>query len=375
MAALIFTDIAEVGSKDRDGGSFLVRVSGGGINANAVVYSGILNEDVDGAPRCYGVFPTDAGLDRLRWATDLVGGGQFNPLPAGQVAHPWRWVGVASMTHDEAKDAGILDRLDEKSELAGRHHRGAPLNDAKRAPPKFPVKRADEPGFYVSTTALVKNSALPETDPGHWWDATAVNYGALTPPLVALGVGLGDFGIAIRRDTGTGAAFFFADAGSGQKIGEMSTQLFQTLFRGTQQEEHLVSFIVFPGSRTSPIANNPGPTLRRLLVDLSGTSNVGTMIDIMAAGTSFARLNDRIDPVYVTEFDGPRPRSHRAADLDLGLNAANSQRIATALRTHGYDPAAAQRAAAAAAAAEPPRPLGLTVPPPSADLMNLKIPK
>lgn len=57
---------------------------------------GILNEDVDGAPRSYGVFPTDAGIDRLRHATNLVGGGQFNPLPAGQVAHPWKWVGANS---------------------------------------------------------------------------------------------------------------------------------------------------------------------------------------------------------------------------------------------------------------------------------------
>jgi len=101
----------------------------------------------------------------------------------------------------------------------------------------------------------------------------------------ALGVGLGDFGLAIRRDTGAHGAFFFADAGSGSKIGEMSTMLFRALFPGNNQEEHLVSFIVFPGSRLSPIADNPRPTLLRLLSDLSNTSNVGTMIDIMASGT------------------------------------------------------------------------------------------
>ena len=107
MASLNFTDIAEVGSKGRDSGSFLVQVSGVGVTANAVVYSGILNEDVDGAPRCYGVFPTDAGLDRLRHATNLVGGGQFNALPDGQVAHPWMWTSVANLTVEEADHAGF----------------------------------------------------------------------------------------------------------------------------------------------------------------------------------------------------------------------------------------------------------------------------
>ena len=67
------------------------------------------------------------------------------------------------------------------------------------------------------------------------------------------------------------------------------------------QEEQLVSFIVFPGSRLSPIANNPRPTLRRLFADLSNTSNVGTMIDIMASGTSFARLNDAAELIYVMD--------------------------------------------------------------------------
>ena len=70
-----------------------------------------------------------------------------------------------------------------------------------------------------------------------------------------------------------------------------------------------------------------------------------------------------------------RPRkvadmTHRAAGLDRGLNGRRSQTIADALARHGYDPAIAQRAAAAE-----PRPLGLTIPPLSADIMNLKIPK
>lgn len=368
MASLTFTDIAEVGSKGRDGGSFLVRVTGDGGAANAVIYSGILNEDVDGAPQCYGRFPMDAGIDRLVNATNLVGGGMFNALPKGQLAHPWRWVGVANMTHAEATAAGLLARLDERSELAGRFSAAAPLNDP-RFPPRFPVMRADNNNFYVSTTALARNAALPATDPGHWWDATTVNYAALTPPLRDLGVQLGDFGLAIRRDNGTNSAFFFADAGGGQKIGEMSRLLFRTLFPGNNQEEHLVSFIVFPGSRLNPIADTPRPTLVRLLGDLSTASNVGTMIDIMAAGTSFARLKDTPELVNVID-DARRFKHHRAPGLDLGLNRGRSRTIATALGQWGFDAAVAERARAAAA----PQSLGLTIPPPSADIMNLKIP-
>ena len=94
------------------------------------------------------------------------------------------------------------------------------------------------------------------------------------------------------------------------------------------------------------------------------------MIDIMAAGTSFARLKEAPELTYVMD-DVRRNRTHRAAGLDLGLNGARSQTIATALRPWGFDPVAAERARAAAE----PKSLGLTIPPPSAEIMNLKIPK
>jgi len=80
MTSLNFTDIAEVGSKGRDGGSFLVQVSGDEV---------ILNDDCDGAPQCYGRFPADAGIDHLVNATNSTAA-IFNVLPKGVVAHPWK---------------------------------------------------------------------------------------------------------------------------------------------------------------------------------------------------------------------------------------------------------------------------------------------
>ena len=93
------------------------------------------------------------------------------------------------------------------------------------------------------------------------------------------------------------------------------------------------------------------------------------MIDIMASGTSFARLKDTPELMNVMD-DERRFKFHRAPGLDVGLNAGRSQTIATALRQWGYDPAAAERARAAE-----PGSLGLTIPPLPAEIMNLKIPK
>ena len=210
----------------------------------------------------------------------------------------------------------------ERSELAGRFSESAPMND-----PGFPLipgtSRRQQP-----ILRLYDRLGPQRGSPGNRSIALVGRdrrpLRGFTPPLRDLGVGLGDFGLAIRRDNGTNGAFFFADAGSGNKIGKMSRMLLRALFPGNNQEEQLVSFIVFPGSRLSPIANNPRPTLLRLFADLSNTSNVGTMIDIMASGTSFARLNDAAELIYVMD-DVRRNRTHRASGLDRGRNAGRSR--------------------------------------------------
>ena len=229
MNSLTFADAGEAGSHDLDGGSYLVTASEAN-NTKAVIYSGILNRDVDGAPNCYARFPNiHGGLDGdLRDATSNAQA-LLTPLPTLAFHHNWKWVGVVSMTHDEADAAGLLGRLDERTELAGLN--GDPNhpqpNPDPAHPPKFPVVSANNPGFYVSTTAWARNTHPPETDSNHWWDATLFSYGALTPPLADLGVRLGDFGLAIRRDTGDSEVFFFADVGNQNKVGEMSDHLFR----------------------------------------------------------------------------------------------------------------------------------------------------
>lgn len=366
---LRFNDAVTVGSFQRDNGSYVVSVTRendltGGDQANrptpiAVVYSAVLNEDIDGAPNCYGRFtpanPIGNGLDSLKNATNHGSATQFNPLAQGLKHHPWRWVGVMHKSVREAAREGIpRNLLHEIPELAALHESGS-----QQADPQFPVLRDDNENFYVSTTALVKNASAAVTNPSRYYDATTVDYAALTPPLTNLGVALGDFGIAIRRDTGTSRSFLFADSGNGNKVGEVSRRLFRALVPGGQ-EDHLVAFIVFPGSRRQ---SDKAASIRSRLAELSQAANVDVMIGLMASANSYVGSVAN-EQVWLAEVDGPRHKHvsemlHRAPDLDVyarpfPAGSSKFQTIANALRPYGYDSNIAAAAAAEAAAAERP---------------------
>ena len=228
---------------------------------------------MDGAPHCYARFnpakpnEKNGGLDFLANATN-----EENPTFDAK-GNNWLWVGLVSRTVKQAADEGV--DIDSEQGLFVR-------DQLKR----FPVF---QPGhkFYVSRTATVANANV-ETDQSRYWDATAVSYGAITPPLTRLGVTLGDFGLAIRNDTGTTEAFFYGDAGAQEKVGEMSTHLFQQLFPKNDQEDHPVTFIVFPRSGSNP----PRPAqqdneIQVRLWKLSQADNVSELIDVMALGQSY----------------------------------------------------------------------------------------
>ncbi|HEY5204468.1 MAG TPA: hypothetical protein VIJ63_07710 [Roseiarcus sp.] len=390
FTTLSIADVEEVSSKGRDGGSFLVRVdqpnNPPGSPPTAIVFSAILNQDIDGAPNCYARFNPaspdgqNGGLDFLRNAISTSNVGMFTALAKGQKHHNWRWVGLLRSTVAGAPNQGIKAALlDIKDELAA-------LNDDGNAasPPMFPVLRDDNDRFYVSTSGLVKNASAALTNPLRYWDASTIDYAAKTPPVIRLGVEYGDFGIAIRKDTGTARAFMYADAGNGNKVGEMSRSLFTALFPGNDQEEHPVAFIVFPGSRLRPIQNSPDAGMRTLLTNLSKAGNMNTVIGLMASG--FPASGGPAVSEIMYSYDGPDPKGpkatkvkqlmHRTPDFDAyaGPNArdtARVQRIITALQRFGYDPAVAAQAAAEAAQAES-RSRGIQIQP--MDLTGLQIP-
>lgn len=387
---LNIADVEEVDSKGTKGGSYIVRVDEPNNPPDgpptAIVFSAILNQDIDGAPTCYGRFNPaspdgrNGGLDDLRNATGSPRLGMFNALAKGQKHHDWQWVGLLRTTVADAPGRGIKpDLLDVRDELAALNDNGSAAS-----PPMFPVLRDDNDRFYVSTSGLVKNAAAAVTNPQRYWDASTVNYAAKTPPVERLGVDYGDFGIAIRKDTGTASAFMYADAGNGNTVGEMSRALFTTLFPRNDQEEHPVAFIVFPGSRLRPIQNNPDAGMRTLLTDLSKAANINTVLNLMASGLP-ARGGPPVSEIMYS-YDGPDPKGpkptkvsqlmHRTPDLDVyaGSNArdaARVQRIVTALQRFGYDPAVAAQAAQEAAQAER-QGLGIQITP--IDLTGLQIP-
>jgi hypothetical protein len=350
---LTFDDVDEVASYGRPRGSFLVRVNHPNSDSTAIIFSAILNEDNDGAPTCYARFNPaspdgrNGGLDELRNATNASRLGMFTALSAGQKHHDWRWVGLLRSTVADAPGRGIKPALlDIRDELAA-------LNDDRNASsdPMFPVLRDDSDKFYVSTTGLVKNAAAKITNPLRYWDASTVAYGAKTPPVERLGVNYGDFGIAIRKDTGTASAFMYADAGGEEKVGEMSNALYTKLFpKNENQENRPVAFIVFPGSRFNPIRNTPDAAIRPRLQDLSKAANMDTVIGLMASGKPFGRPDIRFQMDPLNPKRPPRNLSqvmHRVPDADLdGLNVPDSsQRIVDALKPFGFDPAVAAAAA------------------------------
>jgi hypothetical protein len=272
---LKFTDVGTASSHGRKGGSFLIQVDGLYRYQSAIVFQCILNQDVDGAPNCYARFnPADpngknGGLDFLVNGTNNENA-TFNA--SGATANSWEWVGVVSRTPGKANGVDI----DNLQGLFVQDHQG-----------RFPVF---QPGrrFYVSSTSTAANPGLPETDQGRYWDATAVSYGAITPPLARLGVELGDYGLAIRNDTGASEAFFYGDSGAQEKVGEMSRHLFLKLVPGNDEEHHPITFIVFPGSGSNP----PKPTeqdkeIQFRLWGFSQADNISELIDVMALGQCF----------------------------------------------------------------------------------------
>jgi hypothetical protein len=176
----------------------------------------------------------------------------------------------------------------------------------------------------VSASATAANPALRNWDQRKYWDATAIAYRALTPALSRLtrpaqlpagidfpgGVSYGDFGLAIRNGTGVNAGFFFADWGNHAKVGESSRRLFRTLFP-QGDNEHGVTFIVFPGSGSGPRPTQGMVTaaLKIQAASLSLASNAERLLAFLAAGADLAAL-EQIRPAAEQEAFEYRARHY-----------------------------------------------------------------
>jgi hypothetical protein len=200
-------------------------------HALAYVFFGYVIIDFDGSPTAYGPEGIVPEPD-----DDLGNAGNETQGYFGVVAY--------SPDHPLVRDGTIL--IDQR---------------AKRFQGKFPVvqqaKHHDpKPGYYVSTVSrwhLPGARSFPDYFQNNYTDASKIPFGALDGKLRALGVDVGDCGMAIRHDqVGLYSAFYYLDKGGSRfALGECSHRVGKDL-GGSGRASHFdnnypVSFIVFPG--------------------------------------------------------------------------------------------------------------------------------
>lgn len=259
-----------------------------------VVFQAKFNEDNDGAPNCYG--PPGLGTleSKLAMAT--------SPWTNFGKNNNFAWVGLLSATKEDAEaNSWVIDDDDPLFEArqgpngkllpAGQSGtwpivQQAPGAVDKKGHPVGPV--GPRPGFYISTTSAAAFPGLPRTNQNRYFNATTVPYSAISPGVTdATRVALGDFGLVIRKKTGASAGFFFADGGSGGKVGECSRFLFQTVSGRDNNDD--VCFILFPesGQGRLPTQATVGlieQTVKDQMAELAKVSNPEALPRFLAMG-------------------------------------------------------------------------------------------
>jgi len=248
---------APVKTADHRGAVSVAKIEHVGSGFVAFAYQCRLEEDFDGAPRAYGfdnpqpVDPAanpDTRLQRGLRPLDRLGNATspYKNFAAG--SNDFCWAGVYAATQALATKNGFS--IDRRPRLEAR--RKCPPDGPGRFPAIQPAG-GPAPGYFVSTTAAVADKNLPAWDQRRYVNAAEIPYAALAYWWPKLKVHMGDFGLAMRLDTGSVSGFVFADAGTA-RVGEVSHKLLETLSpaesRGTRNE-HPTLFLVFPGSGTS----------------------------------------------------------------------------------------------------------------------------
>ncbi|MBN8886235.1 MAG: hypothetical protein J0I77_10975 [Rudaea sp.] len=232
--------------------------------AVAYVYFGHVNVDFDGSPTAYA--PPGSGLtgdDDLGNAFDST-----------------HWFGVVALSATDAAVQSGDAQIDQRDEV--------------KVGGKFPViqqaKNDDpNPGYYVSSTPQPTGAEYRQDS---YVDASRVAYGALSDKFQALGVALGDYGLALRHDQNLQSGFYFVDTGYGYKLGECSHKVGKDLGgsgRGNSFNNNFpVSFIVFPQSGTqdprgivSASDDAIADALKPLLTKLSAAENANELPMLM----------------------------------------------------------------------------------------------
>ena len=243
----------------------------------AYVFFGHVNIDFDGSPTAYGP------ETKVPLSDDCLGNG-------GNSADGY--FGVVALRPGDplvTSGAAIVDRT--APMFLGKQ---PVIQQAKNGDPK--------PGYYVSKSS---HRHGPIHLQNSYIDSSAVLYGALDSRLLPLGVGMGDFGLALRHDQNRQSGFYFVDGG-GRKfaLGECSHKVGKNLgvsrLRGrcSWDNNFPVSFMLFPKSgymHSDPATgeeigfgvmdltdNSVEKAIRPLLIELSRASNAEELALLMA---------------------------------------------------------------------------------------------
>lgn len=333
---------------------------------DALAYRCSLEEDFDGAPQCYGdpnLHPVDPAnnpatarqsdikrRDRTgktkpdnRTALDFLGNATSPHVNFDHGSTDFAWVGLYAAPPERAQGHFSIDR---RPFLGARRR---PINPGEAERPGygktiplgphesswFPALQganSPAPGFFVSGSAVVADSSRHDWEQEKYVDAQSIPYAALTPWFKTWGAALGDFGLAMDPLTGDASGFVFADAGYGNKVGEVSTKLLSAL-GGDEEGKYL--FLVFPRSGTG----------------MSPTWKYGfNFASQLGARASILKLNEVPDPASLIIFLGlgadfdkfDRFRSRRMSDRESiqadSLYQMSGTVIERVLGRYGYSP-------------------------------------
>jgi hypothetical protein len=294
-------------------------VRGGQNGFSALVYQCKMNVDWDGSPWAYAKNnPRDAGpASRLVWdsatqsyKSKVLREDHFQrhltPIESGKgwgdlrnatsnlnkpplktnglnFDHNFIWVGVAHTTPGDAAAKNLW--IDDRDFLRDKNN-------------KFPVIQQEGPskGYYVSTSGTPAISGASEFLQSTHWNASEIPY-CVWPSALGHGVNKGDFGLAIANDTGRCEGFFFADTGSTTKLGECSGYLATQVLRTPQNNNLMVTFLVFP--RSGPGMATPGQQTRvkeavkAQVQKLSGVSNAEELAIFLSLGVDSVTFNKK----------------------------------------------------------------------------------
>ena len=246
----------------------------GGTSSTVVAFSSQMQVNTDGAPDSY--HPDNIGITHI-----------CNGVSIGFGGKPCVWK---------------PDCLTEFNQAKGQGFTGDPkicffAMVAKDGKPAVQGQGDPKPGFYVSTTAL-KNPGKNVDKPEGQLDSNTV------PFIVIPGkwnkkfhnIGLGDVAVVYRKSNAKTEFAVIGDAGPGNKLGEGSVALHQTLGNdpfivksgvrraGKGIGSRDVMYVIFPGSRTSMTAFTPAAIRtkgKELLGNFGGEQQLKNCADVV----------------------------------------------------------------------------------------------